>query len=169
MAGKPQKHPDTLAGHNADRAQLVALDGHRREPPPLPPGRWLKSSRQLWDSVWRSDVATAWERKGETALVARWLLHNEQLTRAYAGFRKAPTVEGSTGQPRLNPLWTTIKDLEAMIAKLDEKLALTPWDRVRFGFKGARMAKTIDEINRAMEEAPVVETETTIDAEWSPL
>lgn len=60
-------------------------------------------------------------------------------------------VEGSQGQPRLNPLLKYIGDLDAEIRQLRDRLGLTPKARLALGIAVGQVRKDLDALNRELE------------------
>jgi hypothetical protein len=88
---------------------------------PDPPSGLLAASARLWEAFWR----------------------------ARREFRGERVVPGSMGQPRLNPLASRLKDLEATIRETEREFGMTPLSRLRSGIGVGQAALTAAKTNRA--------------------
>ena len=128
------KPPSQRSGH-AKRAPLRALQKSDVPTivPKMPPGEWLKATRDAWDQYWASGVATMADLSIDDRLLHRWVWCNDELLRAEREFRRERTVIGSKGQPVLSPHWAQITNLQAELAKLEAQLGIGPLNRMRLG------------------------------------
>src|SRR3989442_15551908 len=72
MAGKRQKHPNTLAFRRAGRYRpLAVVSGEERPVPPCPENVGAKA-KEAWEQLWRSPLSPSYSESGLPAL-HRWL------------------------------------------------------------------------------------------------
>lgn len=170
MAGRPHKAPNALAGHRAERkpAPLRALAGGKRGPecsncrelrhrcdlhvPPLPTGIRFQATKVRWREMWRSDVSGHWDERAHMGALTRYILLHDQWHWARAAVRKEPTVEGSKGQPRINPLAAELPKIEVMMGRLEDQLGLTPLAALRLGWVGGAAGgeRSIEALNASL-------------------
>ena len=66
--------------------------------------------------------------------------------------RKARLVEGSQGQPRINPLFTTIATMDAEIRQLEDRFGLSPRARLALGIQLGEAHRSLADLNAAFLE-----------------
>lgn len=71
-APKPQSQQRRSGRGLASQTTQLPASGRQGEPPPWPLGRQSKRERELWERLWRTPQAVAWERLGWTDVVARY-------------------------------------------------------------------------------------------------
>lgn len=134
---------DTLA--SADMPRLPVVE--------WPEGKgWHAQAEVRWREIWASDVAQIWDRNGDMGRLVRYILNFDQwlkLTEAIAG---REVVRGSRGQVRANPLFNVRIGLELELKAAEEKLGLTPMDRMRLGIELGGAARGLDDARKLLEE-----------------
>lgn len=157
MRGKrPEKHPDQLQGHRSGRGRNNAPI-QKPEPgqvvviPPAMPTGLLKSTRDKWEAFWKSSVARTVDQRSDM-LVERLFRYYDEWERCSRVFRRKRIVTGSTGQPVINPAGKAMLDLETRIIKLEERIGLTPRDRMALGIQAATAKTIVDELGDAFDE-----------------
>lgn len=133
------------------RPELVALPPRSELGVPDPPTGLLKSSRDLWVTYWHSPVASA-ALAIDLAGLHRWITLEDEWTRASKALRKERTVEGSTGQIRMNPLASYVASLGREIKALQEQFGLNPQARLKLGISTAQARMTAAQLNATLEE-----------------
>lgn len=126
--------------------------------PPLPVVQWPEGkdwhaqSRVRWREIWESEVSQIWDAKGDMGRLVRYIVNFDQwlkLTEAIAG---REVVRGSRGQVRANPLFNVRIGLELELKAAEEKLGLTPMDRMRLGIEIGGAARGLDDARKLLEE-----------------
>lgn len=138
------KHPDRRQGRH--RADIGVLPPPQTDVP-KPPTGLLKATRVWWDEVWRHDIAGAWV-ESDRSVVERLATLRDERERAYCGYRKSRLVEGSQGQPVINPLAKVMQSLDTEIRQLEDRLGLSPMARLKLGATFGAAHKSLDEMNR---------------------
>lgn len=113
---------------------------------------WHPQAEVRWREMWTSDVAQIWDAKGDMGRLARYIVNFDgwlKLTEAISG---REVVRGSRGQARANPLFTVRTGLELELKAAEEKLGLTPLDRMRLGIEIGGAAQGLDSARRILEE-----------------
>lgn len=100
---------------------------------PTPPVGLLKATKDLWTSFWASPVAQIIDLSSDREALEHWIWCVDERARAKRAYRKQRLVEGSMGQPRLNPLAKQIAELTSQIKAAEEAFGLTPQARLRLG------------------------------------
>ena len=98
----------------------------------------------------------------------RWIRYVDEWARVRRAFVSSRVVEGSTGQPVLNPLAGYIRQLEDAIHRLEERYGLTPYARTRLGIAVGQAKLTAQALNRQLEEelAETVERDGSLLEGW---
>lgn len=127
MPGRPQKTAGALTGHRAaegpDLRILAAQEPPKPDIPSLPPGRWLRVTRDRWAAYWTSSIAWNTDRQCDATVALRWISALDEWERANRQLRKSDRlVKGSTGQDRLNPLVGYIRGLEETMRREERQL-----------------------------------------------
>lgn len=149
-----KKPPGSQQGHRKQTGlELVVGAGPVEVPPaPKPAGGLLKSSEKLWESYWKSISAQAALDVDQLGVAERWIVAHDEWVRATNAFRRKRIVEGSQGQPVLNPLASYIASREATLAKCEAELGLTPMARLKLGIAVGQAKMTAAELNRMTQE-----------------
>ena len=169
MAGRPHKAPNALAGHRAEaKPARRSIAGGRRGPecggcrelrhrcaehiPPMPTGVRFQATKVRWREMWESDVAAHWDERAHMGALSRYILLHDQWHWARAAVRREPTVEGSKGQPRINPLAAELPKIESMMGRLEDQLGLTPLAALRLGWAAGAGGggRSIEDLNAAL-------------------
>lgn len=118
---------------------------------PPPPTGLLKTHRDSWARYWTSKVAGAADPVTDLPTATRlWTLYDER-ERAYRGYRKQRLVEGSQGQLVINPLYKVVQSCDSEIRALEDRLGLNPKARLQLGIAVGEAAKSIADLNQALE------------------
>lgn len=131
------------------------------------PTGMLKAQQEAWNRYWLSDVAGALTPEA-WPLVCRYFQYLDEHARSLSVLRKGHRlVEGSQGQPRLNPLADYVARLEASMGRIETELGLSPMARARLGVAAGQARLTAAEVNRmALEPA---DDDEEVDADgWEP-
>lgn len=122
--------------------------------PPLPAaaGGLLKASEQAWDTFWRSDAAKV-ANVVDRVVAERWILAYDEFRRSLNAFRRKRLVEGSTGQPALNPLAKWVANRELALHRAEAQLGIGTKARIDLGISVGQARMTAFELNRMTQEA----------------
>jgi P27 family predicted phage terminase small subunit len=156
MSGPPPKLPERRQRRNQRTATgrqggLVALAGGQ-EPTPRPPPGLLKPARDRWAAFWASTVADAVDRTSDLPALVRWIAATDEYDRVAKVVKRSRLVKGSMGQPVANPLLGYLAQLESQIAKTEAAFGMTPIARLRLGIALGEAARSLDELNRALDD-----------------
>lgn len=113
---------------------------------------WHAQAVVRWREIWASDVAQIWDRRGDMGRLVRYIVNFDgwlKLTEAISG---REVVRGSRGQARANPLFSVRTGLELELKAAEEKLGLTPMDRMRLGIEIGGAAQGLDSARKILEE-----------------
>jgi P27 family predicted phage terminase small subunit len=102
---------------------------------------------ELWESYWASDVSRAAQSSDHYAL-RRWIQAVDERDRLIGPVRDNPTVEGSQGQPVINPLAKRLGEVEKRISDFESEFGMTPKARAQLGIAIGGAAMTANELNR---------------------
>jgi P27 family predicted phage terminase small subunit len=96
-----------------------------------------------WDRWWSSDLSQIVDLQSDMLAMERWILAVDEWLRLKLIIDEQPTTEGSTGQLRVNPLATRLKEVEAVISKYEDQFGMTPMSRMRLGIKLGEAAASL--------------------------
>jgi P27 family predicted phage terminase small subunit len=146
------KPPGQSQGHRKGPALEVVRAQPPEEPAaflcPAPPPGLLKSSREHWEAFWRSPIAQAVEADADGYALQRWIEAVDERDRVRRVLKRSRLVEGSQGQPVLNPLATYLANLVREIALAETAFGMTPMSRLRLGIAIGQARMTAAELNR---------------------
>ena len=107
----------------------------------------------LWDAFWLSPSARVVELSGvERYVVDDWIRAVDELETIERVIRDARLVQGSTGQPVLNPLHARAQAMRQVIDRCQQKLGLSPQDRARLGIAIGEQAMTAARLNERLRQ-----------------
>lgn len=112
--------------------------------------RLLKATQQWWKQVWTSPVASSWEAESDRPVVERLAKLHDDRERAVRSYRKQPLVEGSMGQPVLNPLRSVVAECDKEIRQLEDRLGLSPMARLKLGVTFGEMHRSLDSLTSSV-------------------
>jgi hypothetical protein len=102
-----------------DIGPLAALPNVGVAAPPAAPAGLSKVALDAWAGFWRSPVSQAVDRDADMPALHRWIEAVNDRERIVKVVRKQPLVDGSKGQPTLNPLVRMLADLESNIRRAE--------------------------------------------------
>lgn len=129
--------------------KLALLPAAITQVPDAPKGL-LKSTQQRWHDFWTDSVAGLIQ-PAEMGLIERYFTYVDEWSRSMTAFRKDRFIEGSMGQPKLNPLSTYIKQLEGDISSLEDRLGLSPKARLALGIAVGQAQRTLADLNAELD------------------
>ena len=132
-------------GHRQQK--VVALRAVPTLEPPEPPENLCAFALTLWREIWTTDVSKAIEASDHYAL-RRWIEAVDERERYLEAARDNPTVEGSKGQPVVNPLLKLARAAEDRIEHFEQQFGMTPKARADLGLAAGNAALTAEELNR---------------------
>jgi P27 family predicted phage terminase small subunit len=119
---------------------------------PEPDEHWSEATKAEWGGYWRSEVAKL--ATDETVPVVRRLhdLRDERRL-LWEGVRRsgARLTAGHKGQPRANPLYRVVNEIDAEIRMLEDRLGLSPLSRLQLGVALGDAGKALDALNAEFE------------------
>jgi hypothetical protein len=149
VPGPPPKPSERRQWRGRHDVGLVAAAGIVDGVPP-PPAGVLKATREAWDSFFESPVAGLVDRQSDLPALARLFVFYDDAERSDRAFRKQPFIEGSQGQPVVNPMGGRSLALQPHIRALEDRFGLSPLARLKLGVKFGEAARSLDELNRSL-------------------
>ena len=114
--------------------------------PPMPRGL-CSAAQDAWRDYWADEVSGVL-RRSDTTLVIRWVRNVDRYNRLVAEADREPVmVEGSTGQTRVNPIYSLVLKIEASVRADEAQLGVGPANRLKLGAQFSEAARTLAEIN----------------------
>lgn len=134
-------------------ASLARADMPRLPVVAWPEGKgWHAQAEVRWREIWASDVAQIWDRNGDMGRLVRYIVNFDQWLKLTESIAGREVVKGSRGQLRANPLFNVRSGLELELKAAEEKLGLTPLDRMRLGIELGGAARGLDDARKLLEE-----------------
>lgn len=164
-AGRPSTRKSVKQDERQQREAIVlALPASVKCPEPS--DSWLPEVVSAWQAFWSSDVAAAVDDALLPAVRRLFDLRSRQAA-AFSLYDAQPYVDGSTGQPRINPAFDAAMKLETAITALEDRYGLTSKAKVNLGLAFGQAQLTAADLNRmAAEVARVDDSDEAIqDAE----
>jgi P27 family predicted phage terminase small subunit len=118
---------------------------------PEPPDGLLVATQTAWAEFWGSDLARVIDPVTDGHAVRRVFTLYDERDRAYREFRKERLVKGSQGQKVLNPLGRLMHELDAEIRQMEDRLGMNPRSRLQIGITFGQAAKSLQDLNRNLE------------------
>lgn len=121
-----------------DRGNVVRLVPREELEVPDPPADLRPAALTAWHDFWRSDAARA-AQPADHRSIRRWAEALDQIERLNEVLRKPADegggmfTQGSHGQPRLNPLISEIRHLEAVVERAEDRHGMNAQSRMRLG------------------------------------
>lgn len=146
----PKKTPDRRQGRGTADIGLVEAERVAEVPPPPHQGtgkRLLAETVEAWEAFWGSELATLTKVSDHPALVRLFRLYDVR-TRLERLALASPMVEGSKGQPRVNPVLGEMAALDGRILQLEDRFGLSPAARLKLGVSFGAAARSLEELNR---------------------
>jgi P27 family predicted phage terminase small subunit len=112
----------------------------------------LASTRRLWAGFWKSPMAQVLDSRSDITAILRYFSLVDERERLYRGFRRKRMVRGSRGQEVLNPMGRALHEFDSELRQLEDRLGMTPRSRLQLGIQFGEAARTLQELNRALEE-----------------
>lgn len=113
--------------------------------PDAPPGL-LVSTQKKWDAYFRSEVASMFTPSDLVSLSRLFELYDERQRCLNSARRKGRIVEGSTGQPVLNPLYKHMGELDREIRAMEDRFGLSPMARLKLGATFGEASKSLSDL-----------------------
>lgn len=128
---------------------------------PAPPEGLLPASVNRWDEFWQSDVARAVDRNAHMGALRDWIEAVDERERVLPILRENRLVEGSQGQPVLNPLASYLGQREAVIARAEAQFGMTPGAMARLGLTVGQAKLTAATLNAMLDRRPSGDSDST--------
>lgn len=129
---------------------LIAVDGEIVIPEP--PTGMLKQVLDSWAMFWRSPLARLVQIDSDLPSLYRLFTLYDERERCYRAVRKERLVMGSQGQMVLNPLYRQMSTNDTEIRNLEDRFGLTPMARLKLGVQMGDAARSLADINAALED-----------------
>ncbi len=118
---------------------------------PAPDVSWRPGTVERWNDFFSSSVASQVDVSDRGALRRLFKLYDE-LDRLWEAVEETGrVVEGSTGQPRPNPLFKQIEAFQAEARQLEDRFGLSPMARFRLGVQFADAHASLDALNERLQ------------------
>lgn len=147
MPGPPPKQPGRRQRRNTASMGVVVPGPGTAPEVPEAAKEWLTTTKTQWVELWKSSIIKAYAPTDLPAMYRLFTLRDDR-ERYHRTVRKFPTVMGSMGQERLNPLMQTISTLDSEIRQLEDRFGLSPSARLRLGITLGEAARSLDDLMR---------------------
>ncbi len=150
MPGPPPKDPG-----RRQRRNTRSLDA--TIPAPAGPGLvpaaesdWLKVIKDQWSALWRHPIVATFDRELHEPTLRRLFDLRDERERYRRAVRKEPLVEGSQGQPVLNPLRATMATIDKELTALEDRFGLNVGALLKLGINYGQAKKSLDDLSRGI-------------------
>ena len=133
------------------KPKLVDIESYKKREKPKLTGRYLKNTKEWWNNVWDSDLATAIDIKSDLPVLERLASLMDERERIFKQAKKDRLVVGSQGQVVLNPLYSALLKIDAEIRNLEDRIGLNPKSRVSLGIQIGQAKKTLADLNTELD------------------
>lgn len=140
MPGPPPKIPERRINRVTKRLGLA----DRVEPPAMPRGL-CQQARTQWEDFWGDEVSRS-VRRPDFGVALRWIKNVDRYWKLTAEADREFMVTGSTGQPKVNPLYALCDKLDAQIRLDEAQLGIGGLARLRLGVLLTEQAKTLADL-----------------------
>lgn len=145
----PKKPADRRQRRGTPDIGLVALPARPIEVPE-PPDGLLAKTRRRWHEFWNSDLANAVDAVADIQALERLFELYDERERMSRAFRKQRFVDGSMGQPVLNPASRLVGQLDVEIRQLEDRFGKSPKSRLALGVSAAGLQRNLDALNASL-------------------
>ncbi len=124
------------------------------------PRNLCRAAQTAWAAYWK-DVVSGVTRPSDALLVLRWATNLDRYYRLLAEADSEPIVTGSMGQPRANPIYGLVLQIEHSITEDEAQLGIGPLNRLRLGVALSESAKSLADL-RAEAETDTIEADPRV-------
>ena len=145
----PRKPADRRQNHKTKDVGLVPLDQPASLRPSADPS-WREPTLEQWVAFWSSPLAAQVEPSDVPALRRLFWITDELGRMREALEVTGRVVEGSQGQPRPNPLYKQISELQSEARQLEDRFGLSPRSRLQLGIALGAAHASLDSLNERL-------------------
>lgn len=120
---------------------------------PEPPCELTPAATEVWEDFWHGQTSKIVDVSDHFAL-RRWIEAVDEREGLIGPVRENPTVDGSQGQPVINPLAKRLAELETRIERTEIQFGMTPKARADLGVAAGTAAMTAEQLNKMAQEGP---------------
>lgn len=153
------KKPAHAVADSRNGSALALVAGTTVAVPRAPAGLRV-AGKNAWLGYWSSPMAQV-STQADVVVVTRYAKAVDEYFEAMKAFEKERTVDGSQGQPRLNPLATWITSREQVLVALEDRLGLSPLARMKLGLAIGEAHRSLSEMNASLVEDLTTEGAST--------
>jgi hypothetical protein len=159
VAGRPRKSESQRRGHRRYDTVKLVRDAGPVTVPALPDSRaMLQQTRDAWSEFWKSPVTATVVPESDAPALVRMFHLADELERCRRVFREKRLVEGSSGQPVINPVGSYMLALAKEVRALEDRFGANAMARLRLSVELGDAHRSLDAINsRMMQDCDVVD------------
>lgn len=128
---------------------------------------WHGQAIVRWREMWASEVAQIWDKAGDMGRLVRYIVNFDSWLKLSEALAGREVVKGSRGQIRANPLFNVRTGIELELKAAEEKLGLTPVDRMRLGIDIGGAAAGLDTAARLLADQGMPADSFEVPDGWS--
>lgn len=140
-----KKPAERRQGRGTSDVGLVASADVR--PVPVADDSWREGTVEHWVAFWSSSLSSQVEQSDVPALRRLFWLYDELGRMREALEDTGRVVAGSQGQPRPNPLYKQISELQSEARQLEDRFGLSPRSRLQLGIALGAAHASLDSLN----------------------
>lgn len=156
MGNRRQKPAEQLQGKGSryrGTATVTLLPPDAAREIPACPEGLPESLQDAWHAYWADPISQV-ITSADGYDVGRYFVLLAEREKYERALRRKPTVDGSMGQPVVNPRLAIVKELTREIEKLREQLGILPLARMRLGIATTQHQASVHDLNRKLAQEP---------------
>jgi hypothetical protein len=153
-SGPPRKPDGARKGHRKySSTAIVPLKSAPRVPELPDSKKFLAATRQAWERYWSSPIQQVLVPDSDMPALVRLFQLADEFERCRREFARKRLVEGSQGQPVINPLGPFMLALAKEVRALDDRFGGSVISRLRMSIDLGEAAKSLDAMNQRLAAA----------------
>jgi P27 family predicted phage terminase small subunit len=111
----------------------------------------LKVTREAWVAFWSTEPLAALVMPADRSALDRLFRMYDMRERMERMVARQPFMEGSTGQPVVNPAAKEVASLDGRILALEDRFGITPMARLKLGIAFGEASRSLDRLNEGFD------------------
>jgi len=111
----------------------------------------LKVTQEAWASFWSTEPLAALVMPADRPALDRLFKMYDLRERLERMVVRQPFMEGSTGQPVVNPAAKEVASLDGRILQLEDRFGITPMARLKLGIAFGEASRSLDRLNEGFD------------------
>lgn len=112
----------------------------------------LKATQEAWAAFWSTEPLAALVMPADRPALDRLFRMYDLRERLERMVIRQPFMEGSTGQPVVNPAAKEVASLDGRILQLEDRFGITPMARLKLGIAFGEASRSLDRLNEGFDD-----------------